>query len=131
MGDNHIVYLECVRPDIGKQGTNKWYWIERFDNQVRARWGAIGPRNHEGFPIKWGSKNDTTTTYGNSRQAEAALIKQMRKKMNPSGTVTNSATGMKVPKPPYKVIKDETGVFDLREIRGRLGILNHMSFDTA
>ena len=31
--DTHRIYLECVRPDIGKKGMNKYYLVERNGNK--------------------------------------------------------------------------------------------------
>ena len=126
--DNHVVYLECVRPDIGKKGMNKYYYLARYDDEVHTKYGSIGPKDSEGVPFK-GTKE--VKTFANNRQAEAFLIKKMRSKTNPSGTMKDTKTGRTIPNPPYKVVMNKRGVVDLKAIRGRLGILNHSSFDTV
>ena len=127
MADNHRVYLECVRPDIGKRGMNKFYQIDRYGNEVTIRFGSIGAKDSEGRPFK--AQQVSTKTFANSRAAEAYLVKQMRSKTNPKGTIKDSSTGRTIPKPPYKVIIDEVNAYDIRVIRGKKGVINFTMFN--
>ena len=127
MSDNHRVYLECVRPDVGKRGMNKYYQIDRYGNEVTIRFGSINAKDSEGRPFQ--AQQVNTKTFANSRAAEAYLIKQMRKKTNPKESMKDSATGRTIPKPPYKVVIDEVNAYDIRIVRGKKGVINFTMFN--
>jgi len=130
MSDIHRVYLECVHPEIGKKGMNKFYQIDRYGNEVSIRYGSIGEKNFEGRPIS--AQKVETKTFRTSREAEAFLIKQMRSKTNPKGKTmkdTSYDPPRTIPKPPYKVLFDEVGGFDIRAIRGKKGVINFTMFN--
>ena len=129
VNDTHRIYLECVRPDIGKNGMNKYYLVERNGNKVIIKYGAIGPKDSEGIPIK-GTRS--VKSFPSVVGASSFFTKQVKDKMMPRGkTMKDSKTGQTIPKPPYKIVSEQKGFIDLSKIRGRLGIMNHRSMDLA
>jgi predicted DNA-binding WGR domain protein len=129
MSDNHVVYLECVRPDIGKKGMKKYYWVARFGNNVTIKHGSITEKDNDGVPYKG---TIIPFSFSDSRSAEGFLIGKIKEKLNPGNkTIKDTKTGKTIPKPPYKVLSDERGVLDLNMLKGRLGVLNHLVFDSV
>ena len=127
--DTHRIYLECVRPDIGVKGMNKYYLVERNSNKVIIKHGKIGAKDSEGIPLK-GKK--TVKSFPSVVGASSFFTKQVKGKMMPRGkTMKDSKTGQTIPKPPYKIVSEQKGFIDLSKIRGRLGIMNHRSMDLA
>jgi len=127
--DTHRIYLECVRPDIGVKGMNKYYLVERNSNKVIIKYGTIGAKDSEGIPLK-GTKS--VKSFPSVVGASSFFTKQVKEKMMPRGkTMKDSKTGQTIPKPPYKIVSEQKGFIDLSKIRGRLGIMNHRSMDLA
>lgn len=127
--DTHRIYLECVRPDIGKKGINKYYLVERNGYKVTIKYGSINAKDSEGIPIKG---TTTTKTFPSIQKASIFMAKQVRAKTNPRGkTMKDTKTGKTIPKPPYKIVAEQKGFIDLSTLRGRLGIMNHASMDMA
>ncbi len=125
--DTHRIYLECVRPDIGKKGINKYYLVERNGYKVTIKYGSINAKDSEGIPIKG---TTTTKTFPSIQKASIFMAKQVRAKTNPRGkTMKDTKTGKTIPKPPYEIVSEEKGFFDTSTLRGRLGIMNHASMD--
>mgnify|MGYP003648382526 FL=1 len=129
VNDTHRIYLECVRPDIGMKGMNKYYLVERNGNKVIIKYGTIGAKDSEGIPLK-GTKS--VKSFPSVIGASSFFTKQVKDKMMPRGkTMKDSQTGQTIPKPPYKIVSEQRGFIDLSKLRGRLGIMNHKSMDLA
>jgi predicted DNA-binding WGR domain protein len=127
--DTHRIYLECVRPDIGKKGMNKYYLVERNGYKVTIKYGSINQKNSDGIPIKG---TTTVKTFPSVQKASIFMSKQVNDKLRPKGkTMKDSKTQMMIPKPPYKIVSEKKGFVDLSTLRGRLGIMNHVSMDMA
>ena len=127
--DTHRIYLECVRPDIGKKGINKYYLVERNGYKVTIKYGSINQKNSDGIPIKG---TTTVKTFPSVQKASIFMAKQVKEKTNPRGkTMKDTKTGKTIPKPPYEIVSEEKGFIDLSTLRGRLGIMNHASMDMA
>ena len=127
--DTHRIYLECVRPDIGKKGMNKYYLVERNGYKVTIKYGSINQKNSDGIPIKG---TTTVKTFPSVQKASIFMSKQVNDKLRPKGkTMKDSKTQMMIPKPPYEIVSEEKGFVDTSTLRGRLGIMNHASMDMA
>ena len=129
VNDTHRIYLECVRPDIGKKGINKYYLVERNGYKVTIKYGSINEKDSEGIPRKG---TTTVKTFPSVQKASIFMAKQVKDKMFPKGkTMKDTKTQMTIPKPPYKIVSEQKGFIDLSTLRGRLGIMNHASMDMA
>ena len=127
VNDTHRIYLECVRPDIGKKGINKYYLVERNGYKVTIKYGSINQKNSDGIPIKG---TTTVKTFPSVQKASIFMGKQVNDKMNPKGkTMKDTKTEKVIPKPPYEIVSEEKGFFDTSTLRGLLGIMNHASMD--
>ena len=125
--DTHRIYLECVRPDIGKKGINKYYLVERNGYKVTIKYGSINQKNSDGIPIKG---TTTVKTFPSVQKASIFMAKQVNGKTNPRGkTMKDTKTQKVIPKPPYEIVSEEKGFFDTSTLRGLLGIMNHASMD--
>ena len=127
--DTHRIYLECVRPDIGKKGMNKYYLVERNGYKVTIKYGSINQKNSDGIPIKG---TTTVKTFPSVQKASIFMSKQVNDKLRPKGkTMKDTKTQKVIPKPPYEIVSEEKGFVDTSTLRGRLGIMNHASMDMA